>query len=126
MQRACSPATQRQQDRMQLAPPIGKLVQRATGVAPLDDTRAFELAQPLRQHIRTRAECGSQIGESFRSVQELADDEQRPALPNHVESPRDTTGVAVAAQTCHWGDLVTCIKELSDPKVGLTTRQDRS
>ena len=86
---------------MQLATPVRELVERAAGAAPLHDAAGLELAESLRQHVRARAEGGPEIGEALRPEQELADDGQRPALADDVESSGDPARVSIATQAGH-------------------------
>ena len=86
---------------MELAAPIRELVERSARAPALHDAAFLELAESLGEHVRARAERDAEIAEALRSQEELADDEQRPALPDDVEGPGDTAGISVAAQARH-------------------------
>ena len=93
---------------MQLAAPVGQLVERAAGAALLHDAAGLQLAEALRQHVRARAQADPQIAEALRPEQQLAHDQQGPALTDDVERAGDAAGISVAAKAAHEVDLVAC------------------
>ena len=72
---------------------------------PDGDARGLELAQPCGQQVRRDPrQAGEQIGVAARPAQQqLADDEHRPAIADHVERLRERAVLAVAALLlmCH-------------------------
>src|SRR5262245_5556022 len=126
MGRARSPAADLEKDGMQLAAPVRKLIERAAGAAPLHDAARLQLLETLRQHVRAGPESHPEIAEALRPVQELADDEQGPALPDDVERPGDGARVSVTAQARHEWNRITCIPEQFSPKVGLQARAEQA
>ena len=70
--------------------------------AAAHDAGLLELAQPLRQDVRAQVRhAGAQIGEPLRPEQQLAHDEQRPPLPDHVEGACDPARIAVGSLAGH-------------------------
>jgi len=70
-----------------------------------DDAAAVEVAQPLSEHVGADVrQPGPQVGEPLRAEQELAHHEQRPALADDVERPRDPAAIPVGP--CHTGQNI--------------------
>ena len=98
--RLAAPAAEPEHDRLELAAPVGQLVHLRGGrgrelVAP-DDAALLKLAQALREHVGADVrQAGAQVGEALRAEQQLAHDEQRPALADEVERAGDSAAVAV-------------------------------
>ena len=66
--------------------------------AALDDARVLELAHALRQQAaRHQRDAALQVVEAMASAQQLADDEGRPPLGQHLARLGHGTELAVAA-----------------------------
>ena len=62
----------------------------------LHQPRRVEVAQPLREEVRPHAgQPVAEIGVALRTEQQLADDQQRPALPEQVQRTGHRTELAV-------------------------------
>ena len=100
--RHAAEAPERDHDRLELAPALGELVDprsRGRGErAAADDARLLEVAQALGEDVGADVwESGAQVGEALGPQQQLADDEQGPALADDVEGACDPAAVAVRA-----------------------------
>src|SRR5262249_21641193 len=68
-----------------------------------DDSTAFELLEPLGEHVRRDPrEARAQVGEALRPEDEVADDEQRPAFPDEIERAGDPAVLSVAPDRFHF------------------------
>jgi len=99
-------APERDHDRLELASALGELVDprsrwRREG-ATTHQARLLEIAQALGQDVGADVrQSGAQIGEALGAQQQLADDEEGPALAHEVEGARDPAAVAVGALARH-------------------------
>ena len=104
--RSGTPALQAHEDRLEPGSPLGELVDVRRGgrrepAAP-DDAGVLELPQPLGEDVRAGlGQAGVQVGEALGAEEQVADDEQRPALPDEVEGVSGRAPVAVAAHRDH-------------------------
>src|SRR3954454_21947005 len=70
--------------------------------AATHEARLLEIAQALGQDVGADVgQSGAQIGEALGAQQQLADDEEGPALADEVEGPRDPAAIAVGALGRH-------------------------
>ena len=100
-----APAGELEDRALEAAAELGQLVDDAGGrgfeLAAADDPFRLEVAQPLGQHVgRGSADGAVEFGEAQRPEQQLAHDQQRPALPDPVEGAGEAARLAVVA-TCH-------------------------
>lgn len=84
---------------LELMAPPGQLVHLGAGgrrqPAAAEDLGLLELAQALGEDVRAHVwQAGPQIGEALRAEQQLAHDEQRPALADDVERARHPAAVS--------------------------------
>ena len=98
--RLAAPAAELEDDRLEREAALGQLVdaraRRRRELAPAHEPGLLELAQALGEHVGAEArQAGAQVGEALRAEQQLADDQQRPALADDVEGARDAAAVAV-------------------------------
>ena len=106
-------APEREDDGLELLSTLGELVDPRAGgrrqrAAP-QYSGGLELAQALGEDVG--ADVGqprAQVGEALGAEQQLADDEQRPALADDVEGPRDPAAVAVRALRRRHGTSLPC------------------
>ena len=69
---------------------------RAAQPASSYDAGSVELVEPLGEDVLAHlAKPASEVGEALRPEQQLAHDEQRPALADDVERARDPAGITV-------------------------------
>ena len=97
-----APPAEGQQDRLKLVPVRGELIDRAAvrqrEQLPPHDTRRFQVLEPRGQRIGADSrQALDQIAEPERPEQQIAQDEQRPAIPDHVEGGGDAAQLGVAA-----------------------------
>src|SRR5207249_3531912 len=96
----CAPRRQGSEGVSQRVTVLGELVDDATGRTIGDgaarDAGVLEMAQPFGEQARADAwESGQQIREASRRHREVADEEQRPALPDDVEGVCETAVLGV-------------------------------
>src|SRR5439155_18789936 len=90
----------------ELTAPVGQLVdacgRRRRELASPDHPGTLELAETLGENVGTRVrESPAQVGVALRDKEQLADDEQCPALSDEVEGLRDRAAVAVCPHRRH-------------------------
>ena len=74
----------------------------------------LEVAQALGEDVRADVwESGAQVGEALGPQQQLADDEQRPALADDVERACDPAAVAVGALVVAMGQSLPKLESMS-------------
>ena len=103
--RACAPAAERRDDRLELLAPLGQLVDARAGrrgkLAPPHDSRPLELAQALSEDVGAGVDdARAKIREALGAEQQLADDQQRPALADEIEGMRRRARFAVGTRAC--------------------------
>jgi hypothetical protein len=86
---------------LELAPVLGQLVDGRGGrrrqLLPPHDSAGLEVAQPRREDVRADArQSAQQVGVAPGPVQQVADDQQRPALADELERVGDGTVLGVA------------------------------
>jgi hypothetical protein len=101
-----APAPERDHDRLELAPTRGQLVDARAGRwrqrAAAHDARLLELLEPLGQDVGADVgKPGAQVGEALGPEEQLAHDEQRPALAHEVERAGHAAAVAVRSLRRH-------------------------
>ena len=102
-----APAAERDEHGLELAAPARSARRPGGGgrrqPALAHDADLLELAQALREHVRARVrEPGAEVGEALRAEQQLAHDQQRPALADEVEGAGDAARLAVCALAWPW------------------------
>ena len=89
---AAAPAQQRAHHRPQLAAGLGQLVEVAPAVArvgpSVEDPVLHESAETIGQHGLGNIEMGLEIAEPAYAEEGVADDQQRPALADHLQRAR--------------------------------------
>src|SRR6266545_3993794 len=94
--RAKTPERERADDRLELAAVGGQLVdlrRRRRVQTPF----RLQLLEPRREDVRADAgQAGSEVGVALRALEQLPDDEERPALPNLAEGVGDGAVLVVA------------------------------
>ena len=93
-------AAELEDHRLELAPALGQLVDpragRRASVRRAHQPGALQLAQALGEHVGADLrQPGAQVGEALGAEQQLAHDQQRPALADEVERARDAAAVSV-------------------------------
>jgi hypothetical protein len=97
-----APAAELDQRALQSSPEVGELIGGDRGrrrqLAAANDARLLQLPQSLGEDVGGRAaDVAGQLGEAQRPEQQLADDQQRPALADPVESSGETARLVVEA-----------------------------
>ena len=100
--RARAPLSEAHHQGLEAAAPLGQLVDRpSVGSAPPaldDDLPLLEVPEAAGEHVRRRVwKARAEVGEPLRAQDQLADDQQRPAVPDQVEGVGDPAGVSVGA-----------------------------
>jgi hypothetical protein len=100
--RDAAPAAEREHDRLELPATRGERVDLgARGgreLVVLEDPGRLEVAQALREDVGAEVgQAGAQVGEALGAEQQLAHDEERPALADDVEGAGDATAIPVRA-----------------------------
>jgi hypothetical protein len=98
--------------------------------AARDDPVALELAEPEAQNIGGNArEALAEIREPFGPERELADDEERPALPDQIERAGDPAVLVVGSLRQHFvkktsqllfASIVTTLADVTEARRGRT------
>jgi hypothetical protein len=91
-----APSHERQDDRIQVATLVGEVVVRARGAllvgATLDQAVLDEGIQPVDEDVSRNPEAVSDLIEASPPKEEVADDEQRPPLSDHLEPASHRAG----------------------------------
>ncbi len=104
-------APEREQHRLELAPVLAELVDVGGGrrgePAARDEAGGLQVAQPRGQQVRGEpGQPGLQVGVALRAGDQLAHDQQRPALADQVERAGERADLVVgAARRPIQGDL---------------------
>ena len=98
--RLAAPAAELEDDRLEREAAVGELVdaraRRRRELATAEEPGLLELAQALGEHVGAQVrQARAQVGEALRAEQQLAHDQQRPALADDIEGARDAAAVAV-------------------------------
>jgi hypothetical protein len=106
--RTARPAAERQDRRLELAPPLRQLVDLGRRgwrqLAAADDPGLLQLAQSLAENVRADVgDAGAEVGEALRPEEELPDDEQRPSLSQQVGGVGDAATVELRPRARHGG-----------------------
>ena len=107
--RLAAPAAELEHERLEREAAVGQLVdaraRRRRELAAAQEPGLLELAQALGEHVGAQVrQAGPQVREALRAEQQLADDQQRPALADDVEGARDAAAVAVGPFGGHDGE----------------------
>ena len=115
---AVAPGEQGDQRRPEVEPLLGEEVLVALRAllvgAPFEDVLVDQPLQPGGEHVAGDAEALLQLAEAPVAVHHVADDQQRPALADHLErlgDRADLAGIVVTQHECDLGTLG-CFKQL--------------
>ena len=73
-----------------------------------DETGLFQLAEPVGQQVGGDAgQLGAQVAVAAGAADQLAQDQQRPPLAQHVEAPGDRAVLVVALPAGHGNNSTT-------------------
>src|SRR5262249_21686687 len=102
---AIAPAEQRHDDGIEVAPFLRELVliARRPFLIPnaLEDPVLDELLQATGEHVACRPETSLKLLEAACAQEGLAQDEQRPAIADHRQRPRDRAGLVADVAPAH-------------------------
>jgi hypothetical protein len=124
---AVAPVEQGDQGGPEVEPLLGQEVLVAIGAllvaASLEDVLVEQALQAGREHVAGDPERGLDLAEAAVAVEDVADDQQRPALADHLQRVGDRTELIRIVATEHDCDLRThgCIKQPT--RVGLPSCQ---
>src|SRR5687768_13719556 len=106
LRRARAPTAEGHDHALEIRAPFGELVHPRGGgrreFAAADDPRFLQLLEALGEDVRADArQTGAEVGETLRTEDQLANDQEGPPLADEVEGVGRRASIFVAASGCH-------------------------
>src|SRR6266511_6105492 len=116
---AVTPLHQRKQDEAEFAALLGEPVLESLGSLVVGDALEHalgdEAVQAVGEHVARDAEAVEELVEATMAENDVADDQQRPAVADHFERASDRTDLAVVVPLQHGASIatLTCVTQVS-------------
>src|SRR6266496_509431 len=120
---AVTPLHQRKQDEAEFAALLGEPVFESLGSLVVGDALEHalgdEAVQAVGEHVARDAEAVEELVEATMAENDVADDQERPAVADHLERASDRTDLAVVVPLQHGTSIaaLTCVTQVSSYRV---------